>query len=230
MRGFLYSTSLFYLVRNPYSMISVDSLSFGYSNRKILSIPQLEVEEGQHLLVLGSSGSGKTTLLHILGGLLAPKEGKIHIGNTDLYALNNQQRDKYRGQNIGLIFQKPHLISALTVEDNLVLAQYLSGTAQDRGRAKEVLEELNIGHKANSKVKALSQGEQQRVTIARALLNRPRIILADEPTASLDDANAHRAIGLLKAQAEKYKASLMIATHDQRVKEEFELQLNLTAA
>ena len=211
-------------------MISVDSLSFGYSDHKVLSIPHLEVEEGQHLCVLGSSGSGKTTLLHILGGLLAPSEGKVLIGNTDIYGLNNQQRDKYRGQNVGLIFQKPHLIAALSVEDNLVLAQYLSGTAQDKGRALEVLEELNLGHKAKSKVKSLSQGEQQRVTIARALLNRPRIILADEPTASLDDANAHKVIELLKSQAEKYKASLMIATHDQRVKDEFELQLNLTTA
>ncbi len=211
-------------------MISVDNLSFGYSDHKILSIPHLEVQEGQHLMVLGSSGSGKTTLLHILGGLLAPTEGKITIGKTDLYALSNQQIDKYRGQNIGLIFQKPHLISALSVEDNLVLAQYLSGAAQDKGRAIEVLEELNLGHKAKSKVKALSQGEQQRVTIARALLNRPRIILADEPTASLDDANAHKVIQLLKSQAEKYKASLMIATHDQRVKDEFDLHLNLTAA
>lgn len=211
-------------------MISVDSLSFGYSDHKVLSIPHLEVEEGQHLCVLGSSGSGKTTLLHILGGLLVPSEGKVLIGNTDIYGLNNQQRDKYRGQNVGLIFQKPHLIAALSVEDNLVLAQYLSGTAQDKGRAIEVLEELNLGHKAKSKVKSLSQGEQQRVTIARALLNRPRIILADEPTASLDDANAHKVIELLKSQAEKYKASLMIATHDQRVKDEFELQLNLTTA
>ena len=211
-------------------MISVDNLSFGYSDQKILSIPHLEVQESQHLMVLGSSGSGKTTLLHILGGLLAPKEGKVTIGKTDLYSLSSQQIDKYRGQNIGLIFQKPHLISALSVEDNLVLAQYLSGSAQDKGRALEVLEELNVGHKAKSKVKALSQGEQQRVTIARALLNRPRIILADEPTASLDDANAQRVIQLLKSQAERYKASLMIATHDQRVKDEFDLHLNLTAA
>ena len=211
-------------------MISVDNLSFGYSDHKILSIPHLEVEEGKHLMVLGSSGSGKTTLLHILGGLLAPSEGKVMIGSTDLYSLKGQQIDKFRGQNIGLVFQKPHLISALSVEDNLVLAQYLSGAAQDKGRALEVLEELNLGHKAKSKVKALSQGEQQRVTIARALLNRPRIILADEPTASLDDANAHKVIQLLQSQAEKYKASLLIATHDQRVKDEFDLHLNLTSA
>lgn len=211
-------------------MISINGLSFGYSDQKVLSIPQMEVQDEEHLLILGNSGSGKTTLLHILGGLLQPKEGKVVIGNTDLYSLSGHQRDKYRGQNIGLVFQKAHLISALSVGDNLLLAQYLSGTAQDKGRVYEVLEELNLGQKADKKVRALSQGEQQRVTIARALLNRPRIILADEPTASLDDENAMKVLNLLKSQAEKYQASLLIATHDQRVKDQFELQLNLSAA
>ena len=211
-------------------MISIDSLSFGYSDEKILSIPQMEVKESEHLLILGNSGSGKTTLLHILGGLLQPKEGRVIIGNTDLYGLSAHQRDKYRGQNIGLVFQKAHLISALSVGDNLLLAQYLSGMAQDKGRVYEVLDELNLADKANKKVKQLSQGEQQRVTIARALLNRPQLILADEPTASLDDANARKVIDLLKSQAEKYGASLLIATHDQRVKSQIELQLNLNAA
>lgn len=211
-------------------MIVIDSLSFGYSNHKVLSIPHLQVKESEHLLVLGSSGSGKTTLLHILGGLLAPKQGKVMIGETDLYKLSGSQRDKYRGQNIGLIFQKAHLITALSVQDNLLLAQYLAGMAQDKGRVKEVLDELGLGEKRKKSVRELSQGEQQRVTIARALLNRPRVILADEPTASLDDKNAHKVIELLKSQAEHYKASLMIATHDQRVKDEFELQLNLATS
>ncbi|WP_286756847.1 ABC transporter ATP-binding protein [Roseivirga sp. UBA838] len=208
-------------------MIFINDLAFGYASHKVLSIPQLQVEEGKHLLILGASGSGKTTLLHILGGLLAPQEGTVRIGQTDLYRLSGAQRDKYRGQNIGLIFQKAHLISALSVQDNLLLAQYLAGMAQDRGRVKEVLTNLGLADKLHKKVKALSQGEQQRVTIARALLNRPRVILADEPTASLDDTNAHKVIDLLKSQAEQNNASLLIATHDQRVKDQFELQLNL---
>lgn len=208
-------------------MIIINDLAFGYASHKVLSIPQLQVEEGKHLLILGASGSGKTTLLHILGGLLAPQEGTVRIGQTDLYRLSGAQRDKYRGQNIGLIFQKAHLISALSVQDNLLLAQYLAGMAQDRGRVKEVLTNLGLADKLHKKVKALSQGEQQRVTIARALLNRPRVILADEPTASLDDTNAHKVIDLLKSQAEQNNASLLIATHDQRVKDQFELQLNL---
>ena len=208
-------------------MIIIDDLNFGYSAQKILSIPHLEVKESGHLLILGKSGSGKTTLLHILGGLLSPEGGKVQIGETDLYGLSGSQRDRYRGQNIGLIFQKAHLIAALTVQENLLLAQYLSGTAQDKGRALEVLKELNLGEKAHKKVRQLSQGEQQRVTIARALLNRPRVILADEPTASLDDDNARIVIDMLKEQAAHYHASLIIATHDQRVKDQFDLQLNL---
>lgn len=212
------------------TMIIIDNLSFGYSDHKILSIPHFEVKESQHLMVLGSSGSGKTTLLHILGGLLAPKQGKVTIGETEIYSLSGSQRDKYRGQNIGLVFQKAHLISALSVQDNLLLAQYLAGMVQDKGRVKEVLSELGLGEKIKKSVRELSQGEQQRVTIARALLNRPRVILADEPTASLDDKNAQKVIQLLQSQAEQYKASLLIATHDQRVKDQFELQLNLATA
>lgn len=210
-------------------MIKIEHLSFGYSDHKILSIPQLEVKDNEHLMILGKSGSGKTTMLHILGGLLAPNEGKVVIGQSEIYKLSSAQLDKYRGQNIGLIFQKPHLIAALSVEDNLLLAQYLAGTAQDKGRVKEVLEELDLAPKRTKKVKALSQGEQQRVTIARALINRPRVILADEPTASLDDDNALRVIRMLKNKAEDYGAALVIATHDQRVKEEFDVQLNLTS-
>jgi ABC-type lipoprotein export system ATPase subunit len=208
-------------------MISIENLSFGYSDRKILSIAKMEIKEMQHLMILGKSGSGKTTLLHILGGLLNPIQGKVMIGETDLYQLSETKRDKYRGQHIGLVFQRAHLISALSVEDNLLLAQYFSGIKQDKARIAEVLKSLNLGEKKQSKVKALSQGEQQRVTIARALLNRPKLLLADEPTASLDDDNAIAVITLLKQQAEMNNASLIIATHDQRVKNEFDVQLNL---
>jgi ABC-type lipoprotein export system ATPase subunit len=208
-------------------MISIENLSFGYSERKILSIDKMEIRDKQHLMILGKSGSGKTTLLHILGGLLNPMQGKVMIGETDLYQLSETKRDKYRGQHIGLVFQRAHLISALSVEDNLLLAQYFSGTKQDKARIAEVLKSLNLGEKSQSKVKALSQGEQQRVTIARALLNHPKLLLADEPTASLDDDNALAVVTLLKQQAEMNNASLIIATHDQRVKNEFDVQLNL---
>lgn len=208
-------------------MISIENLSFGYSNQKILTIPKKVIKDNEHLMILGKSGSGKTSLLHILGGLLNPKEGIIKIDETNLYQLSESKRDKYRGQNIGLVFQKAHLISALSVEDNLLLAQYLSGVKQDKARIAEVLQSLNLSEKKHAKVKSMSQGEQQRVTIARALLNRPKILLADEPTASLDDDNSMAVIYLLKHQAELNGASLIIATHDQRVKNEFDLQLNL---
>jgi putative ABC transport system ATP-binding protein len=209
------------------AMISIENLSFGYSDRKILSITKMEIKDKQHLMILGKSGSGKTTLLHILGGLLNPKQGRIMIDGTDVYQLSETKRDKYRGQHIGLVFQRAHLIAALSVEDNLLLTQYFSGTTQDKNRIAEVLKSLNLNEKGQSKVKSLSQGEQQRVTIARALLNRPKLLLADEPTASLDDDNAMAVITLLKQQAEMNNASLIIATHDQRVKNEFDVQLNL---
>ncbi|MFT6971576.1 MAG: ABC-type lipoprotein export system ATPase subunit [Roseivirga sp.] len=208
-------------------MITIENLSFGYSDQKILTISKKEIKDREHLMILGKSGSGKTTLLHILGGLLNPKQGKIWLDQTDLYQLSETQRDKYRGQHIGLVFQKAHLIAALSVEDNLLLAQYLSGTKQDKARISEVLASLNLSEKKQAKVKTMSQGEQQRVTIARALLNKPKLLLADEPTASLDDENAAAVIHLLKQQAELNNASLVIATHDQRVRNQFDIQLNL---
>lgn len=208
-------------------MITIENLSFGYSDQKILTISKKEIKDREHLMILGKSGSGKTTLLHILGGLLNPKQGKIWLDHTDLYQLSETQRDKYRGQHIGLVFQKAHLIAALSVEDNLLLAQYLSGTKQDKARISEVLASLNLSEKKQAKVKTMSQGEQQRVTIARALLNKPKLLLADEPTASLDDENAAAVIHLLKQQAELNNASLVIATHDQRVRNQFDIQLNL---
>ncbi|MFT6055059.1 MAG: putative ABC transport system ATP-binding protein [Roseivirga sp.] len=208
-------------------MITIENLSFGYSDQKILTISKKEIKDREHLMILGKSGSGKTTLLHILGGLLNPKQGRIWLDQTDLYQLSETQRDKYRGQHIGLVFQKAHLIAALSVEDNLLLAQYLSGTKQDKARISEVLASLNLSEKKQAKVKTMSQGEQQRVTIARALLNKPKLLLADEPTASLDDENAAAVIHLLKQQAELNNASLVIATHDQRVRNQFDIQLNL---
>ena len=208
-------------------MIIFKDLEFGYSNQRILSIPEVTIQDGKHLMILGKSGSGKTTLLHILAGLLKPNKGSITIDGTDIYAIGASQRDRYRGQHVGLVFQKSHLISALTVQGNLLLAQYLSGATQNKERINEVLTDLGLGQKINAKVKELSQGEQQRVTIGRALLNKPKMILADEPTASLDDDNAQKVIQLLKSQASKNNASLIIATHDQRVKMEFDVQLNL---
>ncbi len=202
-------------------MLKTSALQFAYDSSNRFQFPDIEANKLAHLLIIGGSGKGKTTLLHLLGGLLRPSMGKIEVGNTDITQLSTKELDGFRGRHIGIVFQKSHFVASLNVKDNLLLAQYLAGEKQDLKRAKHLLERLNLGGKLNNKTSELSQGEQQRVAIARALLNQPSIILADEPTAALDDANCFEVIDLLKEQALEAEASLIIVTHDQRLKDVF---------
>ena len=192
------------------------SLQYAHPGQKVLEFPDMELDSGEALLVLGKSGSGKTTLLNLLSGLLKPKAGKVILGGVDLTELSGQSLDLFRGQYIGIVFQKPHLIAALNVRQNIELAHFFGkkeGLPIDR-----LLSDLGIEGKAGSSVLTLSEGEAQRVSIARALANSPKLILADEPTSSLDDENTEKVIRLLKSQAEKIGAALILVTHDHRVK------------
>jgi putative ABC transport system ATP-binding protein len=206
-------------------IVQAKNISFYYDINLPFQIPDISLDKGEQLLILGRSGSGKTTILHILAGLLQPKSGEVVIDGTSLYHLKGTQLDKFRGKNIGIIFQKPHILAPLTVEENLVLANYFAGKKTDR--IDSVLKDLGISHKKKSLVNNLSEGEAQRVSIARALVNAPKLILADEPTASLDDENAEAVVKLLKAQAEKHQAALVIVTHDQRVKNHISNQITV---
>lgn len=192
-----------------------------------MSFPDIVCETGEHCLLLGQSGTGKTTLLHLLGGLLSPSSGTIQIQDTDLSKLSSTKLDQFRGKHIGIIFQKSHFVRSLTVSENLVLAQQLAGIPVDRARIKALLEHLNVGHKLRSKPDQLSIGEQQRVAIARAIINQPDLILADEPTSALDDVNCVNVIDLLESQAKEVGATLLVVTHDGRLKERFPKQIHL---
>lgn len=198
-------------------MLLAKSIHFKYENLPPFNLPELHLHPGDELLILGKSGSGKTTLLHILGGLLKPQSGEVIIDGTSIYTLSGNALDKFRGEKIGIIFQKPHILSALTVLENLQLANFFVGK-DTRTTIERNLVELGISDKKMAKPDTLSEGESQRVSIARALANEPKIILADEPTASLDDENAEIVIRLLKAQANRLQAVLIVVTHDQRVK------------
>lgn len=208
-------------------MIQTKELQFQYTPQQQFQFPDMNCAQGEHWLVLGASGCGKTTLLHLLGGLLAPSNGQIIVQNQDLTQLKGQRLDHFRGQHIGIIFQQSHLIKALTVEENLGVAQYLAGMPQDKSKVQRLLEKLNIGHKATAKPQNLSLGEQQRVAIARALVNDPVLILADEPTSSLDDGNCQEVVNLLLEQSEQSSATLLIVTHDGRLKTSFEYHITL---
>jgi putative ABC transport system ATP-binding protein len=199
-------------------LLQTTPLTFAYSGQPLLTFPELSLAGGEALLLLGKSGSGKTTFLHLLAGLLAPSSGEIVLDGTALSFLKGHQLDLFRGQNIGIVFQKPHLIAALSVQENLVLAQFLS---KKKGVAvSDLLKNLELSDKASAAVATLSEGEAQRVSIARALVNSPKLILADEPTSSLDDDRAEQVIHLLKKEAARVGAALIIVPHDQRVKSE----------
>jgi ABC-type lipoprotein export system ATPase subunit len=199
-------------------MISSSKLSYCYPGASAISFPDLAIQKGEQLLLLGESGSGKTTLLHLLGGLLKSQQGSIEVNGTDITELSESALDRFRGQYYGFIFQRNHLISALSVDKNLLMAPFLAGLKQDGERIEEVLSQLGIAEKRHSAINELSLGQAQRVAIARAILNKPSVILADEPTSALDDKNCDRVSDLLISVAGKNNATLIIATHDQRLK------------
>jgi len=208
-------------------MIRTANLSFSYDSKRTILFPSFSLNRSEHCLLLGESGSGKTTLLHLLGGLLRGYSGNLQVNGTELSTLSETKLDTFRGKNIGFIFQKNHLISALSVEQNLFMAPYLAGLAVDKIRVQKVLTTLGIEEKMNSAVTEISQGQAQRVAIARAIINQPPIILADEPTSALDDRSCERVINLLLQIADSHQSTLVVATHDQRLKNKIGNQILL---
>lgn len=209
-------------------MIHLENIRHAYDGTVVLDLPRFEASQGEHWLVLGRSGSGKTTLLHLLGGLIRPQQGRVEVADADLGGLEGAALDRFRGRHIGVVFQQLHLLATLTVRQNLLLAQYAAGLPQDEARVHEMLAHLDVADRADAYPDTLSQGQRQRVVIARAVLNRPRVLLADEPTASLDDVRAAQVLGLLKGAAEEAGATLVVATHDARIKGAFSHRLDLS--
>lgn len=203
-------------------------MQFAYNSTNQFSYPDLDYDSLSPLLIIGPSGCGKTTFLHLLGGLLRPTSGSISIGETEINSLSNTELDHFRGQHIGIIFQNPHLVKSLTVFENLTLSTFFANKKTNRSTALGLLEKLGISDKVKQKTHQLSQGEKQRLSIARAVLKKPQLLLADEPTASLDDENCEKVVQLLKQQAQSIEAQLIIVTHDQRLKSIFDQQVILT--
>ena len=208
-------------------MIAVRGLSHRYGEHAALRLAEWKVAQGERWLVLGPSGCGKTTLLHVLAGLVHPSEGTVEISGQELSSLSGKNLDRWRASTVGIVLQALHLVKHLSVRDNLRLAQYLAHVPQDDARIADTLGALGVGEKAARRPSELSQGEQQRVAIARAVLNRPKLLLADEPTANLDDQSALKVVDLLADQAARHGATLVVATHDARVKGKFRERLEL---
>ncbi len=205
-------------------MFVLKNVRHSYGGREVVHVDQWSVAQGEHWLLLGSSGSGKSTLLHVLAGLIKPSHGAVSIAGQNLAELPASEIDRFRGRHIGVVFQRLHLISSLTVQQNVSLARYLASEAPDATRTQDLLASLRLTECASRRPEALSFGQAQRAAIARAVINKPRLILADEPTSNLDDASAGIAVELLLEQANLCGATLVIATHDRRIRKRFERQ------
>ena len=199
-------------------MFALTAIEKRHGDAIAVTVASWRAQSGEAWLLGGPSGSGKSTLLHLIAGLTAPTSGSIVVANQDLSALAPAERDRWRGRTVGLVPQRLHLIGAVSVIDNLRLAQRLAGVDRDDARIVGLLEAVQVADLAHRLPGELSQGQAQRVAIARAVVNRPAVLLADEPTAALDDEHAARALELLRAQALEAGATLVVATHDARVK------------
>ncbi|MCR9228278.1 MAG: ATP-binding cassette domain-containing protein [Flavobacteriaceae bacterium] len=209
-------------------MIKTEGVTFKYNNEDtVFKFPDISLDKGQNLLILGKSGIGKTTLLHLLGGLLRPIDGSIEIHGVPVHSLSNKELDRFRGQNIGLVFQNNHAIQSLKVVENVKARLFFSKRTISQTVIMDLLEQLDILECKNKRVRELSEGQLQRLGIAMAMVHRPGIILADEPTSSLDDDNCNKVMQLLIEQAEINNANLIVITHDQRIKPVFKNKLEL---
>jgi putative ABC transport system ATP-binding protein len=208
-------------------VIAIRGLAHRYGEQEVLRLAEWKVAQGDRWLVLGPSGCGKTTLLHALAGLIHPSAGDVEVAGENLKKLDGARMDRWRATTVGIVLQALHLVKHLSVRDNLRLAQYLAKAPQDDKRIDDALGALGVAAKGMRRPSELSQGEQQRVAIARAVVNRPKLVLADEPTANLDDTATATVIDLLAEQAGRYGATLVVATHDARVKGKFRERLEL---
>lgn len=195
-------------------MIYTRNLTFSYSNTKTFTFPNLGLEKGESLLINGISGCGKTTFLHLLAGLKRPKSGMVNINGEDITTLSSTDMDRFRGKHIGIVHQQPHFIQSLNILDNLLISPF----ADNIEKAKTVAKRLAIMQCLDQLPYQLSEGQKQRAGIARAVMHSPSLLLADEPTSALDDMNCKTVIDLIREEAQINKSTLIIVTHDNRLK------------
>lgn len=215
--------------------LRVDGLRHTYISptgeaRVILTGETWTLDDGQQVLVRGVSGSGKTTLFNILAGLLHPSSGAVYFDNRSIYAMSEAARDRFRAMHIGYVFQNHHLISSLTTLDNVVMPMAFArnGTPrQQRDRAMSLLAQVGLADRAHDFPQRLSTGQRLRVSLARALVNAPSLLLADEPTAALDEANTAQMMDLLQTACTQHNAILIVASHDPQIVARFSIVADL---
>lgn len=203
------------------SIIKIENISkhygIGDNEVKALDNVSLEIQEGEFIAITGASGSGKSTLLHIIGSVDKPTSGRVLLENQDIYAMNDDEQSKLRRKKIALIYQFYNLIPTLNVKENITLPTMLENDKVDEKYLNELLDLLGLSNRVTHLPNELSGGQQQRVSIGRALLSRPKVLLADEPTGNLDSKNSREIMELLKTANEKYKQTIIMVTHDKEL-------------
>ncbi len=200
--------------------IVITNLVYAYSNttKPILNIPSFEVQDGESVALVGKSGSGKSTLLNAIAGIIAISQGSLKVNGVELSSLSETERDAFRAENVGYVFQTFNLLQGLNALENVMLAMSFTKKISDaKSRAKQLLERVGLSDKQTHKPRELSVGEQQRVAIARAIANEPKLLLADEPTANLDEQNTDLVLSLLKEVASENNRILILVTHEREV-------------
>ncbi len=187
----------------------------------IVDVPSFSLEAGEQRALRGESGSGKTTFLHLIAGILTPDTGSIEIDGRDMARLGEAARDRLRAEKIGYIFQTFNLLQGYSCLENVMLGMAF-GAGADRGHAQAMLERVGLGHRLEHRPRQLSTGQQQRVAVARALANRPKLVLADEPTGNLDHRNGRESLALIRETCRENGAALLLVSHDPQVLAAFE--------
>lgn len=214
-------------------MIELRDVTFQYPVAEAfqLRVPLLQVAQGDCVAIVGPSGSGKTTLLGLLSGILTPRSGSIRIGDTDLTGLGDTERRKFRVRHVGQVFQTFELLNYLTIAENVALPNLVDLTYDNQSQLREhvaaLLEGVGLGAKSGAYPQELSQGEQQRVAVCRAMFNQPPLLLADEPTGNLDQANKQNVVDLLIEQARRNGSTLLMVTHDHSLLASFSRVLDM---
>ncbi len=187
----------------------------------ILDIPEWSLGAGEEVVIVGASGCGKTTLLHIIAGILRPSSGHVMIDGWDTPLLSEAERDVFRARRIGYVFQTFNLLPGFSALENVLLGMTFAGKHQEKNRARDLLERVGLGHRMHHKPAQLSVGEQQRVSVARALANKPKLVLADEPTANVDVGNQQQVIDMLRETCKAEEVALILVTHAPEVAKQF---------
>jgi len=204
-------------------MVETHNLAYQYEGSNPIAFPDINVESGKAMLICGDSGCGKTTLLHLLAGLRKPSKGQVIVNGKPLYDMSLAQIDRFRGKHIGIVYQQPYFIESMSIWDNLIISPF----KKEKSKASAIANRLQISELLRRHPHQLSVGQQQRVTIARAVMNNPKLILVDEPTSALDNKNCSKVINLLQEEAASNEAALIIVTHDDRLRKEISHTIDL---